>query len=164
MPDPNQTIEAVVGFYQREEQKISRAQKLIERASQFVGLPLFLGLLLSFVGLWIGINLLLSHYGRNGFDPPPFHWLQGITGLSALLITTVVVTKQNRLTKIEEQRAHLDMKVTLLTEQKTAKLIDLLEQLRHDLPNVADRHDAEAKVLQQPLSPDHVLAALDERT
>ena len=52
----------------------------------------------------------------------------------------------------------------LLTEQKTAKLIDLLEELRRDLPNVKDRHDPEAAELQQSMNPDQVLAALDERS
>ena len=83
--------------------------------------------------------------------------------LGALLTTTVVLTKQNRLDKLAEQRAHLDLKVTLLTEQKVAKLIDLLEELRRDLPNVRDRHDPEAAVLQKSMNPDLVLAALDER-
>jgi len=77
---------------------------------------------------------------------------------------TVVLTKQNRLAKLEEQRAHLDMKVTLLTEQKAAKLIDLLEELRRDLPNVRNRHDPEAAALQQSMNPELVLAALDERS
>ncbi|HEX7612847.1 MAG TPA: DUF1003 domain-containing protein, partial [Candidatus Limnocylindrales bacterium] len=71
-------------------------------------------------------------------------------------------TKQNRLAKLAEQRAHLDLKVTLLTEQKAAKLIDLLEELRRDLPNVINRHDPEAAELQQSMNPDLVLAALDE--
>jgi hypothetical protein len=35
--------------------------------------------------------------------------------------------------------------------------------LRHDLPNVTDRHDPEAVALQQPTDPEQVLAALDER-
>jgi uncharacterized membrane protein len=67
------------------------------------------------------------------------------------------------LAKLEEQRAHLDLKVTLLTEQKAAKMIDLLEELRRDLPNVKNRHDPEAVALQQSMNPDLVLAALDER-
>ena len=71
--------------------------------------------------------------------------------------------KQNRLAKLEELRAHLDLKVTLLTEQKAAKLIDLLEELRRDLPNVRNRHDPEAMALQQPMNPELVRAALDER-
>jgi uncharacterized membrane protein len=54
------------------------------------------------------------------------------------------------------------LKVTLLTEQKAAKLINLLEELRRDLPNVKDRHDPEANALQEAMNPDRVLAALDE--
>jgi uncharacterized membrane protein len=74
-----------------------------------------------------------------------------------------VLSKQNRLAKLEEQRAHLDLKVNLLTEQKAAKLIDLMEELRRDLPNVENRHDSEADALQQSMNPELVLAALDER-
>ena len=98
------------------------------------------------------------------FDPPPFSWLQGIVGLGALLTATVVLIKQNRQAKLAEQRDHLDLKVTLLTEQKVAKLIDLLEELRRDLPDVKDRHDPEAAALQQSMNPELVLAALDERS
>lgn len=75
---------------------------------------------------------------------------------------TVVLSKQNRFAKLAEQREHLDLKVTLLTEQKVAKLIDLLEELRRDLPNVKNRHDPEAAVLKQSMNPELVLAALDE--
>ncbi|MBI5442314.1 MAG: hypothetical protein HY900_14015 [Deltaproteobacteria bacterium] len=50
-----------------------------------------------------------------------------------------------------------------MTEQKTAKLIDLMEELRRDLPDVINRHDPDAAVLQQSMNPDQVLAALDER-
>jgi uncharacterized membrane protein len=83
-------------------------------------------------------------------------------GLGALLTATVVLAKQNRFSRLAEQRAHLDLKVTLGTEQKAAKLIDLLEELRRDLPNVKDRHDPEATALLQSMNPDLVLAALAE--
>ena len=87
----------------------------------------------------------------------------GHRGTAALLTTTIILIRQNRLAKLEEQRAHLDLKVTLLTEQKAAKLIDLLEELRRDLPNVKDRHDPQVAALQQSMNPGLVLAALDER-
>jgi uncharacterized membrane protein len=160
----SQNIEAVLEFYAREEQKLSRSQRILERISHLVGQPVFLGFILLFVALWMLANALLRQFGMAEFDPAPFFWLQGIVGLGALLTATVVLTKQNRLAKLAEQRAHLDLKVTLLTEQKAAKLIDLLEELRRDLPNVRDRHDAEAAVLQQSMNPDLVLAALDERS
>jgi len=159
----SQNIEAVLEFYAREEQKISRSQRILERISHFIGQPVFLGFILLFVALWMLANAILRQSGWGEFDPAPFFWLQGIVGLGALLTATVVLIKQNRLARLEEQRAHLDLKVTLLTEQKAAKLIDLLEELRRDLPNVRNRHDPEAAELKHSMNPDLVLAALDER-
>jgi uncharacterized membrane protein len=160
----SQNIGAVQDFYTREERKVSRSQRILERISHLIGRPSFLGLILLFVALWIVTNVWLRRLGIPQFDPPPFSWLQGLIGLGALLTATVVLTKQNRLARLAEQRAHLDLKVTLLTEQKAAKLIDLLEELRRDLPNVKNRDDPEATALQQSMNPDLVLAALDERT
>lgn len=160
----SQNIEAVLEFYTREEQKISRWQRILERISLGIGQPLFLGIILLFVALWVLVDIELRWFGRVEFDPPPFFWLQGVVGLGAWLTATVVLAKQNRLAKLAEQREHLDLKVTLLTEQKAAKLIDLLEELRRDLPNVKNRHDPEAAALQQAMNPDLVLAALDERS
>jgi len=137
----SQNIEAVLDFYTREEQKISRSQRILERISHLIGLPGFLGCILIFVALWILANAVQSQLGMVSFDPAPYHWLQGIVALAGLLTATVVLGKQNRLAKLSEQREHLDMKVTLLTEQKAAKLIDLLEELRRDLPNVKNRRD-----------------------
>lgn len=158
----NQNIEAVKRFYVREEQEISPSQRIVERISDFAARPLFLGIILGFVALWVLVNVELKHSGFNAFDPPPFSLLQGILGLGALLTATVVLSKQNRAAKLAERREHLDLKVTLLTEQKAAKLINLLEELRRDLPNVKDRHDPEANALQKAMNPDRVLAALDE--
>jgi uncharacterized membrane protein len=160
----SQNIGAVLDFYSREYQKISHSQRILERISRFIGQPIFLGMILFFVAFWILANVILQQFGMAEFDPEPYFWLQGVVGLGALLTATVVLSKQNRLTKLEEQRAHLDLKVMLLTEQKTAKLINLLEELRRDLPNVRNRHDPEAAELQQSINPELVRDALNERS
>lgn len=154
-------IAAVQEFYLREARKLSGSQKMVERISGAVGRPIFLAVILCFVLLWIGVNEGLARLGLAPFDAAPFAWLQGIVSLSALLIGTVVLSKQNRVAKLAEQRAHLDLKVNLLTEQKAAKLIHLIEELRHDLPGVDDRHDSDAAAMQQAMNPDQVLATLD---
>jgi uncharacterized membrane protein len=158
----SQNIEAILDFYAREELKITRSQRILERVSGFIGQPAFLCFILLFVALWMVANTTMLELGMAEFDPAPYFWLQGIVGLGALLTATVVLIKQNRLAGLAEQRAHLDLKVTLLTEQKAAKMISLLEELRRDLPNVRDRHDAEAAALKEPMNPDLVRAALDE--
>ncbi|QSI78652.1 DUF1003 domain-containing protein [Niveibacterium microcysteis] len=160
----SQNIAAVLEFYTREEENISLSQRALERFGRFVGQPIFLAVILTFVLLWACLNSMLSALNVVQFDPAPYIYLQGIVGLTALLTATVVLTKQNRLEKLAAQRAHLDLKVTLLTEQKAAKLIDLIEELRRDLPNVRDRHDPDAAALQKSMNPERVLAALDEHS
>ena len=158
-----QNISAVHEFYRREELKRSASQRHVESIGGFVGRPAFLIVILLFVSLWIAANLALPAWGLAPFDAAPFHLLQGIVALAALLTTTVVLIKQNRVARLAEQRSHLDLKVALLTEQKSAKLIDLIEELRRDLPDVKNRLDSSAVVLQRAMNPEAVLAALDEK-
>jgi uncharacterized membrane protein len=115
-----QNIGAVHDFYTREEHKRSASQRHAERIGGFVGRPAFLVVILLFTSAWIGANLALPALAMAPFDAAPFHMLQGIVALAALLTTTVVLIKQNRVAKLGEQRAHLDLKVMLLIEQKTA--------------------------------------------
>lgn len=156
-------IAAVQEFYARETEKLSHSQRLLEHLSAFVGQPLFFVYILVFVCTWIGLNMLCPALHWTQFDPAPFFWLQGIVGLFAWLTATTVLITQNRMEKLDEQRANLDLKVTLLTEQKVAKVIDLIEELRRDLPNVKNRHDPGAESLQQSMNPSKVLQALDEQ-
>ena len=50
----------------------------------------------------------------------------------------------------------------MLAEQRTAKLIALIEELRRDSPSVKDRHDPEAEALQKPSDARDVLATLEQ--
>lgn len=159
----SQNIETILEFYARDEKKLSRSQRALESISGSVGRPLYLGAIVLLVALWMLGNVIAHRMGYAEFDPAPFHWLQGLVGLGALLTTTVLLIKQNRLASLEERRAHLELQVNLLTEQKTTKLINLMEELRRDLPNVRNRHDPEAAALQQPTDAEQVLAELDER-
>ncbi|HEV2363373.1 MAG TPA: hypothetical protein VGS12_04155 [Caulobacteraceae bacterium] len=53
--------------------------------------------------------------------------------------------------------------MSIASEQKIAKVIELLEELRRDLPSVRDRSDANAEALSKPADPDAVLEVLKER-
>ncbi|RJX32108.1 MAG: DUF1003 domain-containing protein [Oxalobacter sp.] len=155
-------IENILAFYSREDKNVTHSQRILESIINCFGQPLWLAVILFFVVLWVTSNLLMSQLGFVPFDPSPLHWLQGIIGLAALLIMVVILIKQNRHDKIEERRAHLELQINLLTEQKTTKLINLMEELRRDLPMIKDRHDPELTAYQHPTNPEAVLAALDE--
>jgi uncharacterized membrane protein len=159
----SQNIDGILAFYRREEQKIGDSQRLLEIVGGFMGRPSYLASVVSFVALWMLANALCKLLGFQPPDPPPFVWLQGIVSLGALLTATVVLITQNREARLEAQRMELELQVNLLTEQKTTKVIHLLEELRRDLPMVKDRHDPESAALQKPTVPKELLAALEER-
>lgn len=158
----DQNIDAVVALQKREWDAVSVSQRRLERISQFIGRPLYLVGLLCFVAAWVGFNLGAPFVHSMPFDPPPFAWLGTLLSLIALLTTTVVLIAQNRQTRLEQQRSHLDLQVNLLTEQKVTKVIHLLEELRRDLPFVADRHDAQATAMQERADAAQVISALNE--
>lgn len=157
----NQNIDSIAAFHQRESEKLTAAERRLAHISDLIGRPLYLVGLLCFVAAWTAGTLLASRAGKASFDPPPYPLLQGLLTLVALLTATVVLIRQNRHAKLAEQRAHLDLQVNLLTEQKVTKLIHLLEELRRDLPMVRDRHDPEATSLQLRTDTASVLSALE---
>lgn len=157
----HQNIGGIVAFLEREHDKVGAAQRRLEVFSRLIGRPSYLISLLSLVGLWITANGMAARFGAVAIDPPPFVWLTGVLTLAALVTTTAVLFAQNRQSKLESQRAHLDLQVNLLTEQKVTKLIHLIEELRRDLPMVPDRHDPEAVALQQRTNATRVLSALE---
>ena len=162
--DPmNQSIETLANLHIRMERKVGQHQRAIETVTTFLGRPRFLYFILLFVLLWIAINLFVQRSGLATIDPPPFYWLQGLVGLSALLMTTIVLITQNRQDKFAEQRRQLDLQVNLLVEQKVTKVIALLEELRHDIPQVEDRHDPESEAMKQTVDPHEVLATFNQR-
>jgi len=157
-----QNIDSVVAFQRREWGETTASQRQVERVSHFMGRPIFLIGIVGFVGVWIASQVDAPYIRWTPFDPWPFPILHGVLTLIALITTTIVLIAQNRLTKLEQQNAHLDLQVNLLTEQKVTKLVHLMEELRRDLPMVRDRHDPQAAAMQQPADTAEVLSAIKE--
>jgi len=156
-------ISDILELESRELARTTRAQLWLERLSRALAHPAFpLGLLI-FIGAWIAVNISTAGVAILRFDPPPFPWLTGLLTLTALLTTTIVLIGQGRQTTLAEQRAHLDLQINLLTEQKVTKLIHLIEELRADLPGVRTRHDPHVSELKKPTDPAQVASALKER-
>jgi uncharacterized membrane protein len=159
----NDNVETLASLRARAEQGVSHHQRRIERFTARMGQPRSFYLVLSFSAVWIVFNLVATRVGVRPFDPPPFDWLQGLTGLCALLMTTTILITQNRQTHQAEQRGQLELQVNLLAEQKIAKLIGLLEELRRDLPTVRDRVDKMADAMTEPVDPHAVMSALEDK-
>ena len=156
-------LEKVSRFEERQHSKRSFVQRGIERISIIFGQPTFMIGFIGFCVGWIVVDMQWHALGHPYFDEPPFVLLQGCIAFIGVLITMAVLIRQNRLAQVEESRAHLELQVNLLAEQKTTKIIMLLEELRRDMPGVSDRHDAQAQTLQTMTNPDAVLEEIENR-
>jgi uncharacterized membrane protein len=163
LPDPiSQNIEAIVALHTNAERKVPQHQRVVEAVTAFFGRPAFLYGILLVTAFWMLFNFFPERFGLQQFDPPPFNWLELSLSLGSLLMSTGVLIKQNRQEMLAEQRAQLSLQLNLLSEQKIAKLIALVEELRCDLPMVKDRYDPEAEVMKQPTDPQMVMTTLEE--
>jgi uncharacterized membrane protein len=161
--DPDiQSVHALAHLHELAEQEITRHQRRIETLISTLSRPRTLYVMLAAVALWIGYNVVAPLLGGRCLDPPPFFWLQGVVGLAALLLTTMVLIKQQRQGKSAARRALLDLHVNLLSEQKVTKLIALMEELRRDLPQVHNRADPQAEAMCRPVDTHAVIARLEE--
>jgi uncharacterized membrane protein len=157
-----ETIKAIARLHAEHRASATRRQRAVERVTTLLGHPGFLIALTLFVAAWIGLNSLAPVWGYRPLDPPPFAWLDGFASLASLYLVVVIVTTQRRDDGLARHRELLTLELTILTEQKAAKAIALLEELRRDLPLVHDRVDPQADVMAQPADPQTVIDAIKE--
>ena len=83
-------------------------------------------------------------------------------GLLALYVTLLILTTQRREDQLAGYREQLTLELAILGEQKSAKIIYLLEEMRRDSPALSDRVDAEAAAMSVAADPQAVLDAIKE--
>lgn len=157
-----ETVKSIGLLHAAHEQDASLVQRMVERATKAAGRPAFIAVLGLVVFSWVILNLGLVAAGRRPLDEPPFFWLQGVVALTALFMTVLILTTQRREDELTGTRDQLTLELAILSEQKLAKIIALLEELRRDDPHITDRHDADAAALSTPADPAVVVDALKE--
>lgn len=157
----SENIDTITAFYQRHEEHMSLPQTLIEKMSVILGSPGYVAASVVFMVGWIVANLVALELGFEEVDEPPFFWLQGIIAVNAFIISTTVLIRQNRMQKLAQHHARLDLQVNLLTEEKTSKIIAMLEALRRDIPGMPAMVDQEATEMARPADAEKVLAVIE---
>lgn len=155
-----QTVRSIALLHVKHHQDASLAQRSLDRLTAFAGRPLFLGLVSAAVVLWTVGNSVASHLGIGSPDPPPFAGLELAATVSALIIAVLILVTQRNADKLADVRDQMTLELASLTEQKVAKIIQLVEELRRDSPDVRNRIDAEAHEMSIRSDPHAVLGAI----
>jgi uncharacterized membrane protein len=157
-----QKIQSISELFANAERRVGRHQLAIERMTDAIGRPMTAYLLALAVVAWVLVNTLAPKLGMfAAFDPPPFGYLQAGASAAALLMTVTILTSQNRVAKLGQQRAQLDLQVNLIAEEKIAKVVALVEELRRDLPSVRNRRDSLADAMTEAVDLKAVASELD---
>jgi uncharacterized membrane protein len=135
-------------------------QKAVDEVTRFVSRPRAAAAIALIIVAWIGGNVAIAAWRPPAFDAPPFPWLQLGVAVAALFMTVFILISQRREDELTDLRAQLTLELAILTEQKSAKVIQLLEELRADLPQAPDRDDPEARELAKRAEPEAVMEAL----
>lgn len=153
-------IDALADLHSEHYSGATGPQRLIDAITDRLGRPwgvIALGLVIV---LWTALTVALT---KGGVEQPSFAWLELTATLAALIVSVLILVTQRRADQLDERRAQLTLELAMLADQKSAKIIALLEEIRRDSPHLANRPDAESEDMATPADPKAVLAALEER-
>lgn len=159
---PDERVQVVSELHGQPYREATPVQRFLDAAVANLSHPaLVVVLALAVVG-WISLNLAILWTGGHPLDPPPFQWLQAAASVTAVHITALILTTQHREDGFARHRDQLTLELAILGERKSAKIIELLEELRRDSPHVQDRIDIDAAAMATPTDPGAVLTAIKE--
>jgi uncharacterized membrane protein len=158
------SIQTIVKLHADHRQRATPFQRGIEGITDQLGRPACLGFLAFVIIVWIAANLVMLWLGSSAVDPPSFNWLQTILALMALSMTLLIVATQRRADELATIREQLTLQMALIAEQKTAKIIELIEEMRRDIPWTKDRIDQEARAMAAPADFSAVITAIEPLT
>jgi len=163
--DPEHIEETVRTIAQLRAEHFEKAQPLeraLDRVATLISRPWFLGVVTLVIFGWVGGNLAMPALGLPPIDPQPFQWLGNMVSVASLYIVILLLAVQRREDQLAQHRELLILELTLLGEQKTAKVIQLLEEARRDNPLIRNRHDPEADSMAKPSNAGSVLDVIKE--
>src|SRR4051794_7131004 len=157
-PVLERNIEALCKRRKREEQASSVQERAADAITRFTGSMSFVYLHLLIFGLWIVANL---------------HWIPGIpawdesfvvlamaASVEAIFLSTFVLITQNRMAAAADQRADLDLQISLLAEHEVTKIAVLLSDIAKHL-QVRTRVEGELPEIEQDVAPEMVLDRIE---
>jgi len=156
----SRNIQALLTRRQAEDARRTTQERIADAVTRFTGSMLFVWLHVVIYGLWILVNvgrLPWLHVPR--FDPT-FVILAMEASVEAIFLSTFVLISQNRMAARAEQRADLDLQVSLLAEHEVTRLIALVTAMARKM-GIDEAADPELAELAQDVAPERVLDQME---
>ena len=141
-----------------EEARATLEERIAQAITDFTGSMKFVYLHLAAFGGWIVANLGLVP-GIAPWDPS-FVILAMIASVEAIFLSTFVLISQNRMQAAADERADLDLQISLLAEHEVTRLTTLVSAIAEHM-GVSTQVDGELDDITQDVAPEAVLDELE---
>src|SRR5215216_6626918 len=133
--DIGQNEKTVKSIKAKANEKRSVIEIVIDRTTALFGSHIFLFANVLFFITWIIINTGLIP-GVKPFDKFPFSLLTTAVSLEAIIVAILVLTSQNRASKVADLREEVQLQVNVLTEEEITRMMWMLVHLleKNDIP------------------------------
>ncbi|MEA2560662.1 MAG: hypothetical protein QOH06_2166 [Acidobacteriota bacterium] len=142
-----QNIETISKLEHEEIERRSVSEKISEAFTRFMGSLTFVVLHLVGMAIWFTWNL--GAFGLKPFDPFPFGIFTLVVSTEGVILAIFVLISQNRMSRLSNQRAHLNLQISLLAEQETTKILQRLKMIADHVGIRETERDEEIERLSQ---------------
>jgi uncharacterized membrane protein len=151
-------IHALIERRRRENDQKPIQERIADAITKFAGSMWFVYIHLVLYGAWIIANL----PGVPGpkFDPT-YVVLAMFASVEAIFLSTFVLISQNRMAKLADKRADLDLQVSLLAEHEITRAITLLRDIAQKMELDASKNP-ELSELTRDVAPEKVLDKIEQ--
>ncbi len=119
-------IRALTEVRRREARLRSRSDRIADAVTRFAGSMWCVYAHAVLFGGWLVVNAGWVPK-LTPWDPFPFVMLAMFASVEAIILSTFILITQNRMQRMADRRAELDLQVSLLTEHELTRAIHLLD-------------------------------------
>ncbi len=153
-----QNIRTILKVRQDALEKRNFEQKISDKITETVVHISFLYVHLVVILAYILVNSGL--FRIKPFDPYPFPLLIGIVTIEVLFITTFILISQNREKEAANQRADLDLQMSLLNQYELTHALKMMDAIQDHL-GIPNEDDIELRKMEERISPTDVLIEME---
>ena len=151
-------IKELVKLRQNEEKEKSRDEHIADKITGFTGTMSFVYIHLILFALYI-----LWNAGLTSLKPidHTFTGLSTVASVEAIFLSTFVLIRQNRMNKLADKRANLDLQVSLLAEHEITRVLTLVSAIGHKL-KIEEASNPDYDELLREIRPEKILDTIDK--
>jgi uncharacterized membrane protein len=153
-------IRALMEVRQREGARRTASDRMADAITRFAGTMWCAYAHLLVYGGWLVLNSGAVR-GVQPWDPFPFVMLAMMASVEALFLSTFILISQNRMQRLADRRAELDLQISLLSEHELTRAILLIDAVARKL-GVERPSEQELDEIKSDVHPERVVEAIEQ--